>query len=101
MLRFVICVVVFFYCSLAANAQVYRWTDPQTGGTHISNIPPAWYTNPGTRTSPRVAVYENGRMIDDTGLKAEQRLELRANRGTSRGLAPVGGGSSAQPRQLQ
>lgn len=100
MLRFVMG-VVFLCCSLPVSAQMYYWIDPQTGAKRLSNSPPAWYKNPDSRSFPRVQVYENGQLVDDTALKAEQRLELRANSGIARSLAPLGSASPAQPRQLQ
>ena len=45
----------------------------------LSGSPPAWYrsTSPG----PRVYVFDNGRLIDDTAVTVshEQRMVLRAN----------------------
>ena len=88
MLRFVMG-VVFLCCSLPVSAQVYCWLDAQTGAKRLSNIPPAWYKNPDPRTSPRVQVFDNGRLIDDTGLSVDQRAELRADSPLSRFLAPL------------
>lgn len=64
--------------SSAANARMYQWVDAQTGTVQLSGSPPSWYR--GGEPGPRVFVFENGRLIDDTGrtLPAEQAALLRA-----------------------
>ncbi len=98
MLRFVFGAVLVF-CALPVSAQVYYWNDAQTGAKRLSNIPPDWYKAPDSRSFPRVQVFENGRLVDDTALKDEQRFELRANSSVARGLAPLRVAPAAQPRQ--
>lgn len=88
MMRFVLG-LTFVFCALPASAQVYCWNDAQTGAKRLSNIPPAWYKSPDTRTTPRVQVFDNGRLIDDTGLSPEQRAELRSGSALARYLAPL------------
>ncbi len=65
-------------CSAAASARMYQWADPQTGTVQLSGSPPSWYR--GTQPGPRVFVFENGRLIDDTArvVPAEQAVLLRA-----------------------
>jgi hypothetical protein len=56
---------------------MYQWKDPETGTTHLSGVPPAWYRS--ENHGPRVFVFEKGKMIDDTGINIsnEQRDLLR------------------------
>ena len=96
MLRFVLG-LVFVCCALPASAQVYCWNDAQTGAKRLSNIPPSWYKNPDSRNSPRVQVFDNGRLIDDTSLTVEQRAELRSGSALARSLAPLGLPPANQP----
>ncbi len=81
--------LMFLLCALPASAQVYQWDDADTGARRLSNIAPAWYRKPDGKPFPRVRVFDNGRLIDDTGLSAEQRLELRANSPLARYLPPL------------
>lgn len=62
---------------------MYQWVNPGTGRTQMSGTPPAWYRaapagTPGKRT-PRVLVFENGQLIDDTAIAVseERRIQLR------------------------
>lgn len=61
-----------------AQARMYQWVDTQTGTVQLSGAPPAWYRS--TQSGPRVFVFENGRLVDDTAreLPAEQSALLRA-----------------------
>lgn len=56
---------------------MYQWTDPGSGNTRLSGEPPAWYRS--AERGPRVLVFENGRLVDDTAvaLPPEQRKALR------------------------
>ena len=60
-----------------ADARLYQWMEPDTGTTQLSGMPPAWYR--GTVPGPRVQVYENAELIDDTAIvvPAAQRRALR------------------------
>lgn len=75
-----------------ALAQVYEWIDPESGRKRLSNVPPPWLRQPlGERPGPRVQVYFEGRLADDTGLPWEKRVELRAQSPIGRYLpAPTG-----------
>lgn len=57
---------------------MYQWVDAQTGTVQLSGTPPSWYR--GAQSGPRVFVFENGRLVDDTArqLPAEQSALLRA-----------------------
>lgn len=46
------------------SARMYQWVDPGTGTTQWSGRPPAWYR--GSQRGPRVLVFDDGRLIDDT-----------------------------------
>lgn len=65
--------IVLMQLSSVAMARMYQWVDPDTGTTQLSGKPPSWYRSgePG----PRIIVYDNGRIVDDTGI----RLATEAN----------------------
>ena len=60
-----------------AAARMYQWVSPATGRVQLSGEPPAWYR--AARDGPRVWVFENGSLVDDTAiaLPRGQREELR------------------------
>jgi len=74
-----------------AEARMYQWTNPESGNVQLAGAPPSWYRSavPG----PRVLVFDNGELIDDTAVPVsdEQRLTLRsaALGSTSTEFAPV------------
>ncbi|MCG3144309.1 MAG: hypothetical protein HONDAALG_01728 [Gammaproteobacteria bacterium] len=77
--RYPILVLLVAACAaLPAQARMYQWVNPQTGRTHMSGKPPAWYRS--DKPGPRVFVFENGRLIDDTAraVAIEERAALRA-----------------------
>jgi len=45
---------------------MYQWVDPDSGTTRFSGKPPVWYRSPDG--GPRVFVFENNRIIDDTSI---------------------------------
>lgn len=59
-----------------AIAQVYSWRDPPTGQSRISNVPPRWYSRGEQVRGPRVVATIGDKVIDDTSLPYEQRLQL-------------------------
>lgn len=61
----------------AVGARMYQWVDPQSGHTQMAGAPPAWYRS--GQPGPRVFVFENGQIIDDTrvAVSEEQRQALR------------------------
>ena len=70
-------VVLLAGLSQVAQAQVYSWQEPQSGATRMSNVAPAWYRKyPEVTTGPRVIVTLDARVVDDTALALEKRLEL-------------------------
>jgi hypothetical protein len=62
-----------------AEARMYQWVSPETGSIQLSGAPPAWYRSGGD--GPRVFVFENGRLVDDTAVPVPdfQREQLRAD----------------------
>jgi hypothetical protein len=63
---------------VSVSARMYQWVDPDTGTTHWSGRPPAWYR--GSQRGPRVLVFDGGRLIDDTARRVldAERDVLRA-----------------------
>lgn len=63
--------------ALSVSARMYQWTEPATGITQLSGKPPPWYRS--AAGGPRVFVFENGRVIDDTGIQVSdtERQQLR------------------------
>ena len=60
---------------LPAMAEVYIWKE--AGATRISTEPPPWYRVEGPVNGPRVVVTKGRRVVDDTGLRMEERWRLR------------------------
>lgn len=56
---------------------MYQWQSPQSGRVQLSGSVPSWYR--ANERGPRVLVFENGQLIDDTALPVSEmkRLELR------------------------
>ena len=56
---------------------MYQWVDPASGTTQLSGKPPPWYRS-GDH-GPRVYVFDNGKVIDDTGIRVSdsERERLR------------------------
>jgi hypothetical protein len=61
----------------AVQARMYQWVDPRTRHTQMSGVPPAWYRS--GQPGPRVFVFENGQIIDDTlvAVSEDKRQALR------------------------
>lgn len=62
-------ILILFMCCSTASARMYQWVDPESGTTQLSGKPPAWYRS--DREGPRVFVFENGKVIDDTGRQVD------------------------------
>lgn len=67
--------ILLFSLSLPAAARMYQWVDPDTGTTQLSGKPPAWYRS--GQAGPRVFVFENGRVVDDTGIEVSEGQQER------------------------
>ena len=61
--------------SCSAQAEMYSWREGAS--LKVSNNPPAWYRVDRPVRGPRVVVTHGKRVIDDTGLPMDQRLNLR------------------------
>lgn len=79
MSRFLCLILLFTVYSVAADARMYQWLDPDTKITQLSGKPPSWYRSdtPG----PRVIVFDNGKVIDDTSIQVsdQERVRLRSD----------------------
>jgi hypothetical protein len=49
---------------------MYQWVNPETGLPQLSGDPPAWYRS--GQEGPRVLVYQNGTLVDDTSLRVSE-----------------------------
>jgi len=57
------------------EAHMYQWTNASTGTVQLSGSPPAWYTS--ARSGPRLFVFDNGALIDDTKVLVSEELRQR------------------------
>lgn len=59
---------------------MYQWVDPATRITQLSGKPPVWYRS--SKGGPRVIVFENNRVVDDTSIAVsaveQERLRRQA-----------------------
>lgn len=69
--------LLLFPALTVSAGRMYQWVDPDTGTPYLSGSPPAWYRSPDG--GPRVQVYEEGRLVDDTQWRAD-RARQRALR---------------------
>ena len=65
--------LIVFSCNVFAR--MYQWTEPDTGTTQLSGKPPAWYRS--VNGGPRVFVFEQGRLIDDTAIEVTDEIRQR------------------------
>lgn len=73
MLKKIVALILIIW-SYPMSARMYQWVDPDTGTTQLSGKPPAWYRSGG---GPRIFVFENGEVVDDTGLEVnDERREI-------------------------
>ena len=75
MLKYILVILLVF--SSPAGARMYQWVDPESGSTQLSGKPPMWYRS--LQQGPRVFVFENSRVIDDTNIEVSdsEREKLR------------------------
>lgn len=73
----------------AVEARMYQWINPASGRTQLSGKPPTWYR--GKTEGPRVFVFENGRLIDDTAREVSEteRQSLRTQAFERVGQQPI------------
>jgi len=69
---------MFLLTILSAHARVYQWVDPASTITQFSGKPPVWYR--GMEGGPRVIVFENNRIIDDTNIRVSDVEQGRLRR---------------------
>lgn len=69
--------VLMLVFSQNISARMYQWTEADTGSTQLSGKPPMWYRS--ASSGPRVFVFDNGRLIDDTAVEVDEdvRQQLR------------------------
>ena len=79
--------MLLMLASPASLAQVYSWKDPETGTTKISNLAPPWYTVRAEVSGPRTVAIVGGKLIDDTALPYDKRIELLQSAQRSQGGA--------------
>ncbi|MGQ0594638.1 MAG: hypothetical protein ACT4QB_18985 [Gammaproteobacteria bacterium] len=93
----------FAIVPVPVSARMYQWVDAGTGTTQMSGRPPAWYR--GSQAGPRVLVFDDGRLIDDTArpVPDAERDDLRTQAFAPEPEAPtptkdgVAGGVDAEP----
>lgn len=59
--------VILAFTILSAHARMYQWVDPASKITQLSGKPPVWYRS--KKGGPRVIVFENNRVVDDTNIR--------------------------------
>jgi hypothetical protein len=78
-----------------AFARMYQWVDPGTGTVQLSGTPPPWYRG-GPEAGPRVFVFEQGRLVDDTSRSVAEE-QAQALRATAFGVAPTAPPATISP----
>ena len=82
--------IVFLMALLMINAvqaRMYQWVDPRTRHTQMSGVPPAWYRS--GQPGPRVFVFENGQIIDDTLVTVSEDKRQALREQAFKNAAPV------------
>ena len=67
-----ICLGVLLIHSQDISARMYQWVETDTGSTQLSGKPPMWYRS--ATSGPRVFVFDNGRLIDDTAIDVDEQV---------------------------
>ena len=57
------------------SARMYQWIDPTDATTQLSGHPPPWYRS--SERGPRIFVFEQGRLVDDTGVRVSETERQR------------------------
>lgn len=85
--------------SANAHARMYQWSNPSSGIVQLSGSPPAWYRS--TTRGPRVLVFDNGQLIDDTAIVVGEpvRQSLRAAAFTDEEPAAVTAPAAPPPQE--
>ena len=77
---------------------MYQWEQPRSGRIQLSGHAPAWYR--GVHAGPRVLVFDNGKLIDDTAVEVSevQRQWLREQAlGAEASDKPIDGIATLEP----
>ena len=69
---------MFLLTMLSAHARMYQWVDPASKITQFSGKPPVWYRSKDN--GPRVIVFENNQIIDDTNIRVSDVEQDRLRR---------------------
>ena len=76
---FRITLVLLIALSQTVSARMYQWVETDTGTTQFSGKPPVWY-RADSSSGPRVFVFENGRLIDDSGIDVDENVRQQLRR---------------------
>lgn len=76
-IRVALACIISMLILTAAQARMYQWQQPKSGNIQLSGHAPAWYRS--VNLGPRVLVFENGKLVDDTAVAVGEahRLKLR------------------------
>lgn len=91
------CVIALTFAD--AHARMYQWSHPSSGIVQLSGAPPAWYRS--TMNGPRVLVFDNGQLIDDTAVAVGEPLResLRAAAFTDAAAPAAVAAATPNPRE--
>lgn len=96
-----ILIVLLLLAAGPAAARMYQWVNPASGRTQMSGNPPAWYRADDAATDgkhmPRVLVFENGQLIDDTAIAVSDDRRQQLRRQAFRGAELEAHAAAAQP----
>lgn len=67
--------LLLFITTISVEARMYQWIEPGVDTTQLSGKPPAWYRS--AAGGPRVFVFDNGRLIDDTAVSVSDEVRQR------------------------
>lgn len=70
--------IVLAFTILSAHARMYQWIDPASKITQLSGKPPVWYRS--KKGGPRIIVFENNRIVDDTNIRVSDVEQERLRR---------------------
>lgn len=92
------CIIALTFAN--AHARMYQWSHPSSGIVQLSGTPPAWYRS--TMKGPRVLVFDNGQLIDDTAVVVGEPLResLRAAAFTDASAPSAAAASTPTPREF-
>ncbi|MEM7404933.1 MAG: hypothetical protein AAF458_06545 [Pseudomonadota bacterium] len=77
LMRTLLLAALTLFAATACEARMYQWWDASSGRLQMSGEPPSWYRS--ATPGPRVMVYDNGFLVDDTDIDVSvfRRLALR------------------------